>query len=147
MDNDSLHDMIDGYFEGTLTAGQERQLLQALLSFEGDDRAVDEALAVMGYARVRRSRRHRGVPARIRMAGIAAAAVAAVSVSLVVAHFSGTSAAQECYAYVGGRRVVDNESVMSLMDSQLEEMGAAGEDIRDEIMSDFADIRLAAEDI
>ena len=51
MDKESLHRLIERYYDADTTAQEERMLLKAALESEGKDPMVDEVLAVMGYAR------------------------------------------------------------------------------------------------
>lgn len=59
MDKESLHRLIERYYDADTTAQEERMLLKAALESEGKDPMVDEVLAVMGYARRKPLRRWR----------------------------------------------------------------------------------------
>ena len=141
MDKDRLHILIERYFDGDTTVGEERELRAALLALAPAerDRATEEALAVMGYARMDVS------PVRWRrmlLRGGAAAAVAAVlAVTAVLPRFAGDGG--ECIAYVDGSRIVDEHAVMGIIDAQLGEMGEAADDVSRQMESDFSEIREA----
>ena len=93
MNNDErIHKLIDSYFEGELTAGEERELRALLLRHPGGDPAVDEALAVMGFAVTAAPKRAPTVPTAAKRAArrrmiwrrISVAAVATALLSLGV---------------------------------------------------------------
>ena len=136
MDKDRLHILIERYFDGDTTLGEERGLRE-------------EALAVMGYARMDvtpAANAESGVsPVRWRrmlLRGGAAAAVAAVlAVTAVLPRFAGDGG--ECIAYVDGSRIVDEHAVMGIIDAQLGEMGEAADDVSRQMESDFSEIREA----
>lgn len=152
MDKDRLHILIDRYFDGDTTLGEERELRAALLALAPAerDRATEEALAVMGYARMDvtpAANAESGVsPVRWRrmlLRGGAAAAVAAVlAVTAVLPRFAGDGGG-ECIAYVDGSRIVDEHAVMGIIDAQLGEMGEAADDVSRQMESDFSEIREA----
>lgn len=152
MDKDRLHILIDRYFDGDTTVGEERELRAALLALAPAerDRATEEALAVMGYARMEAApagNAESGVsPVRWRrmlLRGGAAAAVAAVlAVTAVLPRFAGDGGG-ECIAYVDGSRIVDEHAVMGIIDAQLGEMGEAADDVSRQMESDFSEIREA----
>ena len=122
MDKDRLHILIERYFDG--------------------DTTLEEALAVMGYARMDvtpAANAESGVsPVRWRrmlLRGGAAAAVAAVlAVTAVLPRFAGDGG--ECIAYVDGSRIVDEHAVMGIM-------GECGDDVSRQMESDFSEIREA----
>ena len=153
MKDDRLHIQIERYFEGELSAGEERELLMQLLSHPGGDEEIEEALAVMGYVRcsgATRSRRagsptsRRGFGLLRRVAG-AAAAVAVLTVCATLAvrlADSGSLSRHEgmCVAYVQGVRVDSEQEVMRLIGEQLGEMSEASEAVSREVTGDLDDI-------
>lgn len=152
MDKDRLHILIERYFDGDTTLGEERGLRAVLLALAPAERdqAAEEALAVMGYARMEAApaaNAESGVsPVRWRrmlLRGGAAAAVAAVlAVTAVLPRFAGDGGG-ECIAYVDGSRIVDEHAVMGIIDAQLGEMGEAADDVSRQMESDFSEIREA----
>lgn len=66
-----------------------------------------------------------------------------------VTFLTGSSVRSDCYAYIGGERIDDRETVMRILDSQLDEMKEASEGISREIESDLGDFRdaLKSDDI
>lgn len=152
MDKNRLHKLIGRYFDGDTTVEEERELRAALLALEPAERdqATEEALAVMGYARMDVA--HAGNAAsgvspmrwrRMLLRGGAAAAVAAVlAVTAVLPRIAGDGGG-ECIAYVDGHRIVDEHAVMGIIDVQLGEMGEAADDVSRQMESDFDQIREA----
>ena len=151
MNNDErIHKLIDSYFEGELTAGEERELRALLLRHPGGDPAIDEALAVMGFAVTAAPKRAPTLPTAAKRAAprrISVAAVATALLSLGVSwlamqttgRFSGEGRG-ECVAYVHGVRVDNEAEVMRLVSEQLGEMGMASEEFSREMADDFGDI-------
>lgn len=152
MDKDRLHILIERYFDGDTTLGEERGLRAALLALSPAERdqTTEEALAVMGYARMEAAPAGNAASAdspmrwrRMLLRGGAAAAVAAVlAVTAVLPRFAGDGGG-ECIAYVDGSRIVDEHAVMGIIDAQLGEMGEAADDVSRQMESDFSEIREA----
>lgn len=141
MNRDELHILIERYFDGDTTPEEEKSLLATLLSMPPGDEEADEALAVMGYARLK-PRKEIAVRRR-NFTGIAAAAVAMVLVAFGLTLYFSTPHidAGECYAYVGGERIESEEVIRALMADQLEEMSEASEDVSRQITDDLDDFR------
>ncbi len=146
--------MIDLYFEAQLSAAQEEELYRMLLACEDADDKVSEALAVMVMTRIPAApKRKEAMPARRARKGLqrylAAAAVAAlIAVGgtfgiryLLADRAPGVS--DELVAFVGGERVENRSVIMSIVDSQLSDIGETSEFIELEITSDLDDIREA----
>ncbi|MEZ3550565.1 MAG: hypothetical protein K1W02_07520 [Muribaculaceae bacterium] len=141
MNIEKLHKLIDDYFEGNLTVGMEKKLCQELLSFEGEDEAVDEALAVMGYSGISESGGGRkGDLNRNRIiAYVSAAAAIIVAVTFAFSLIMPQNTPSECFAYIGGERCEDREVVMTLMANELGEMSEAADEIENLINADLND--------
>lgn len=146
--------MIDLYFEGELTPGEERELRALLLRHPGGDPRVDEALAVMGYvsaaARASAAASYVAVSRARRLAVWRRISVAAV-VTALLSLGAGWLATQttgrlsgegrgECVAYVHGVRVDNEAEVMRLVSEQLGEIGIASEEFSREMAADLGDI-------
>lgn len=160
MDKSTRHELIDRYFEGELSREDERMLRSELLRLTDPDNIEREALAVMSYSLFNADKRGRKEEPRSgkdvahlrrhRWLTYTAAAVIAVAVMTVgVTLLTGSSVKSDCYAYIGGERIDDRETVMRILDSQLDEMKEASEGISREIESDLGDFRdaLKSDDI
>lgn len=143
MNEKELHILIERYFDGDTSVTEERRLLDALLSHPPGDRAVDEALAVMGYARVSgpAEMTARSLYRRIMTAAAAVLLViSAVGVFfLTTSHTSGTQS--ECYAYVGGERIEDRDQIESIMKVQMCDMGDAADEVEKQLAEDLGDFK------
>ncbi len=151
MDKESLHRLIERYYDADTTAQEERMLLKAALESEGRDPIVDEVLAVMGYARrkpspemevkasMKRGVGRRSVLLRVGSAAASVAAVVAVGFMLMRSPGVGVEAA-ECYAYVDGIRIENRNDVASLVNRQLSELANAEESVNEVITEDFSDM-------
>lgn len=148
MDNDILHRLIDKYFEGETTLEEERMLRRMLMNADQKNRRVQEAIAVMGYARlaplngidIKKTGFRRS---RFRIAGIVAACgVVAICITMLFAGYS-RSGQDVCLAYVGGERVENREAVVELMELQLGEFSEVATEIDKEVMVDFSEMGTA----
>lgn len=136
MQDIDIHNLIDKYFDGTLSDEEESVLRGMLLSgnYAGED--VDEALAVMGYWAVRR-RNHVGD--RRRHASWAAAACTAVAIFIGGWAVYGLhhDSAPESVAYINGIEYVGDRAT-DLMDSQLLMMSVAAGAVEESINDDLS---------
>lgn len=149
MTKEELHKQIDRYFDGELSATEEKDLLETLLRHRDDaDDAVDGALAVMSWSRIspgksqgetvppHRMRRRRRTAISI-SAGIAAAATVLACVAL--SQYLGSTTPQ-CYAYVNGRYISDPAEVDAMIGLQISEMGEVSRQTSTEALAEFDDI-------
>lgn len=140
MTDKNLHSDIERWFDGDMTVAEERELRERLLRFDGQDEAVDEALAVMGFSV---SRQKKVLPKKSYRKWIAAASIAVFAgfglYSLIV---SGRTDGGECYAYVGGERIDNQTVVLQLMEGQLSEISTAKTDIAKEVEDDLEDFKV-----
>lgn len=149
MNIEELHKEIERYFEGESSVAEERALRRALLEMRpGDDPLADEALAVMGFGALSgvsapKTRQRKGW---WRVAS-AAAVVAGLALFLSLTFRLASSDSQECFAYVGGERIENEEFVRNLMMEQLNDIQEARTDVDDQINTDFEDFRTAFEQI
>lgn len=142
MNRETLHILIEKYFEGETTVEEERTLLEALLSYPPGDDEVDEALAVMGYTRQQQARQ-RVSRSRVFLKIASAAAILIIAVIGISVYFSETrlSASESCYAYIGGE-LIENEAVIDkIIASQLEEIGEVSDSVNLQIDNDLIDFR------
>ena len=140
-----VNELIEGYFEGTLSQGEETALKVFLASEEGQGPEYDEVRAVMGYFAAGRSveilrlrslsqndRKHVPVIWR-RIAAIAASL--AIIITLGVGLYNKENI---CVSYVGGQKVTDKAVVMNDVDNILADLLSDRTDI-EELLNDFFD--------
>ena len=140
MNSKELHELIEKYFDARTSTEEEKLLLDILLHWEEDDAMADEALAVMGYARVRPSARKSAVRKKT-FQRIAAAACLCGLLAIAGLTFLGDNgtADVEFYAYVDGVRIEDENRISSLVLSQMSEMSEANETVMNTISEDMGD--------
>ena len=153
-----IDELIEGYFEGTLSQDEETALKVFLASDEGQAPEYDEVRAVMGYfaagrsVEILRSRslsqndkihapvilsetkdlRHRS-PLWRRVAAIAASLT--IIVTLGVSLYNKNNV---CVTFVDGRKVTDKEVVMNDVDNILADLLTDRTDM-EELLNDFFD--------
>ena len=154
----TIDEIIDGYFEATLSEEEETALKAFLASPEGQAPKYDEVRAVMGYfatgcsVEILRSRplsqndkihapvilsetkdlRHRS-PLWRRVAAIAASLT--IIVTLGVSLYNKNNV---CVTFVDGRKVTDKEVVMNDVDNILADLLTDRTDM-EELLNDFFD--------
>ncbi len=154
----TIDEIIDGYFEATLSEEEETALKAFLASPEGQAPEYDEVRAVMGYfatgrsVEILRSRplsqndkihapvilsetkdlRHRS-PLWRRVAAIAASLT--IIVTLGVSLYNKNNV---CVTFVDGRKVTDKEVVMNDVDNILADLLTDRTDM-EELLNDFFD--------
>lgn len=145
MDDKKLHELIEKYFEAELSVNEERMLLGRLLHYDGEDPVVDEALAVMGYARGKTCVTERSIRSWRRKVIYAAAAVAGVVMISLGFFHSGNSidTIDSCYAYVNGVKIENSVEVTAIIADQLGELSDASENVRDVVAGDLEDMKQA----
>ncbi len=141
MNQDSLHNLIERYFDGETSVKEEKDLLEALLSQTDGDPEKDEVLAVMGYSAMIPKAKFAGKIGWVRYAASAAVILILAIVGLTVWESVETGINNECYAYVNGQRVENETQIRLLVESQLEEMSEASDEIQNQISADFNDFR------
>lgn len=141
MNQDSLHNLIERYFDGETSVKEEKDLLKALLSQPDGDPKKDEVLAVMGYSAMIPKAKLAGKIGWVRYAASAAVILILAIVGLTVWESVETGINNECYAYVNGQRVENETQIRLLVESQLEEMSEASDEIQNQISADFNDFR------
>ena len=152
MRKEDLHRNIDLYFDARLSLAEEDKLFQSLLSFKGNDRKVEEALAVMLVTRMESRHsgmRHGKYRSRLRPLYAAAAALIAVVCISVLWQRTGVDNPgnlEGMVAYVGGVKVSDRSEIMKIIDDQLSEIGESSELFAQTVSSDLEDIMEALND-
>lgn len=138
MTEERLHQLLGRYYDGLTTLAEERALRRALARYEGADRDLTAARAVMAFAQAAgssaapRAQRRRGTLAAA--ASVAVAATIAAALWTALPHTGGES---ECYAVIGGHRTDDSATALALMDSQLAAIGSASEAVDADVSSDL----------
>lgn len=153
--NKDIYKLIEKYFDGDLSVREERELCHRLIELQGEDPLIDEAIAVMGYARHGLSR-SKGpaintvkLPRLAKIRNIAAAAAAVIIMAFGISyhlHDKGHGF-DECIAYVGGKRISDEDAIDALIRQQLSEVSEASEDLQRQISYDLDAIRNVMNDI
>lgn len=148
MKEENIHTLIDQYFEGELSPREEDELLQRLLTYDGDDSDAKETLAVMLMARNPNMLAAERTPIRLRTdrfprwkwaAAVALVAVASVTALLYPRHHVGGEVAG-MMAYVGGEKVSDHSEIMKIVDDQLNEICLSSEFFSQTVASDLSEI-------
>ena len=142
-----IDELIDGYFEGTLSEGEETALKIFLASEEGQGPEYDEVRAVMGYFAAGRrfgspvadgedssaSLRSAHYPAAKPLVAIAASM--AIIITLGVSIYNRNNV---CVSFVGGQKITDKEVVMNDVDNILADLLSDRTDM-EELLNEFFD--------
>lgn len=154
----TIDEIIDGYFEATLSEEEETALKAFLASPEGQAPEYDEVRAVMGYFAAGRSveiLRSRPLPQNdkihapvilsetkdLRHRSPLWRRVAAIAASLTIIVTLGVSLYNKnnvCVSFVDGRKVTDKEIVMNDVDNILADLLTDRTDM-EELLNDFFD--------
>ena len=127
-----IDDIIERYFEATLSEEEETSLKAFLASPEGQGPEYDEVRAVMGYfatGRVVRQTRRPRLTNRI----IAVAASLAILLTLGINIYNKQNV---CVSFVDGMKVTDKEVVMNDVDNILADLLSDRTDMEEQL-SDF----------
>ena len=144
-----INEIIDRYFEGTLSEGEEARLKVFLASPEGQASEYDEVRAVMGYFAVGRSLASQPMskskgrwlytftnsPALWRRV----AAVAASLALLITIGINIYNKENICVSFVGGQKVTDKEVVMNDVDNILADLLADRMDMEEQLVNIFGE--------
>ena len=164
---EKINEIIDRYFEGTLSNEEEARLKVFLASPEGQSSKYDEVRAVMGFFSVGRSvimdeakdlasRMSKTPPASIypdrarsaasrrslRIRGTIWSRIAAVAASLAIIVTLGVSLYNKsnvCVSFVGGQKVTDKEVVMNDVDNILSDLLADRVDMEEQLVNIFGE--------
>lgn len=147
-DKTTLYALIERYFDADMTPGEERELLGLLLDSDHSDPKVSEALAVMGYTRMikkpaaqqprRQSLRTLWRPV---MTVAASVAVIAVLVAAMMISPGNPALPADSYAYSGGEKIENLQQILSIVESQMNDMSEAQSDMLNEVSSDLDEMR------
>ncbi len=137
-----IDELIDGYFEGTLSQNEETALKVFLASEEGQGPEYDEVRAVMGYFAAGRSveiLRSRPLPQNDRKVWrriLAIAASLAIIITLGINIFNQNNV---CVSFVGGKKITDREVVMNDVDNILADLLSDRVDMEEQLESIFGE--------
>ncbi|MBQ6179124.1 MAG: hypothetical protein IJK32_06355 [Bacteroidales bacterium] len=137
-----IDELIDGYFEGTLSQDEETALKVFLASEEGQGPEYDEVRAVMGYFAAGRSveiLRSRPLPQNDRKVWrriLAIAASLAIIITLGINIFNQNNV---CVSFVGGKKITDREVVMNDVDNILADLLSDRVDMEEQLESIFGE--------
>ena len=143
MNTNDIHRLLELYYDGSTTLEQERFLRRSLATYCGNDRELMAAKAIMSYTTVAATRRQGPRTRAFSPAPLIWRAAAVLTVALTVAatvffgldHSSGTDGYRTIIAC---NITTDPEDALSLMQEQLETVGAAAGDVNNDIQLDFA---------
>lgn len=137
-----IDELIEGYFEGTLSQDEETALKVFLASEEGQGPEYDEVRAVMGYFAAGRSveiLRSRPLPQNDRKVWrriLAIAASMAIIITLGINIFNQNNV---CVSFVGGKKITDREVVMNDVDNILADLLSDRIDMEEQLESIFGE--------
>ena len=136
---EKINEIIDRYFEGTLSKEEEARLKVFLASPEGQSSEYDEVRAVMGYFAVGKAINNR---ARNVSRPVLWRRVAAVAASLALLITIGVNIYNKeniCVSFVGGQKVTDKEVVMNDVDNILSDLLADRVDMEEQLVNIFGE--------
>ena len=136
---EKINEIIDRYFEGTLSKEEEVRLKVFLASPEGQSSEYDEVRAVMGYFAVGKA-----INSRTRNAGrpVLWRRVAAVAAGLALLISIGINIYNKeniCVSFVGGQKVTDKEVVMNDVDNILSDLLSDRVDMEEQLVNIFGE--------
>ena len=132
-----IDELIEGYFEGTLTEEEETRLKVFLASEEGRGPEYDEVRAVMSFfavGRKDRAVRRRPVAVWPRIAAIAASLAIIVTIGVNIYNKENI-----CVSFVGGQKVTDKEFVMNDVDNILADLLSDRVDMEEQLVNIFGE--------
>lgn len=143
----SVNELIEGYFEGTLSQDEETALKVFLASEEGQGPEYDEVRAVMGYFAAGRSvifGNTKAITSRrsLRLREIVWRRIAAIAASLAIIITLGVSLYNKtnvCVSYVSGQKITDKKVVMNDVDNILADLLSDRTDMEEQLTGIFGE--------
>lgn len=143
----SVNELIEGYFEGTLSQDEETALKVFLASEEGQGPEYDEVCAVMGYFAAGRAvifGNTKAITSRriLRLREIVWRRIAAIAASLAIIITLGVSLYNKtnvCVSYVSGQKITDKEVVMNDVDNILADLLSDRTDMEEQLTGIFGE--------
>ena len=134
-----LNQLIDRYFDATATEAEERELRLTLASTPLSSEKIDEARAVMGYfAASRKAEVNKASRRGSWFRAAAAIAVAAVCGTAILTYRPNDKVTDLCVAYIGETEITDSHAVLSMMRSDLAEIGEASQSVQTDVASQLS---------
>ena len=125
-DKAQLEALIDRYFEGKTSLQEEQMLRENLADCPWESEAIDEARFALGYFSAHKQQGHRTPTVSNRSRYLAIAASIAVLLTIGVGLLWQSRQPDDvCIAYVNGQAINDRNEVLTLMRSDLNDMGNA----------------------
>lgn len=155
MKKEEIHILIDRYFDAELSLKEEQELLNLLLLEDSDDPEIREALAVMTAEHVNTSTSPSYGPVKSgnlktlhtqkrhslgKWIGAAAAFVAIVSIGAALFVSEKENSNGDMFAYSESVKIEDKAQIFNIINSQLEDIVIAYEDLSSEVADDLDDI-------
>lgn len=143
---ESLHGLIEAYFNARLDERQEAELRRQLAVTRYRSPQIDEARAVMGIFAMARGMASRPIRRRqlLRRAVGVAAAIAVIAVGTVVMMRGvDTGSDSVMVAYSGGEIIRDTDVVMAQMSAELAMIGEAAREMDESVAADLAEFNLS----
>ena len=142
-----VNELIEGYFEGTLSQDEETALKVFLASEEGQGPEYDEVRAVMGYFAASRAvifGNTKAITSRrsLRLREIVWRRIAAIAASLAIIITLGVSLYNKtnvCVSYVSGQKITDKEVVMNDVDNILADLLSDRTDMEEQLTGIFGE--------
>ena len=137
-----IDELIEGYFEGTLSQDEETALKVFLASEEGQGPEYDEVRAVMGYFAAGRSveiLRSRPLPQNDRKMWRRIRAIAASMAIIITLGINIFNQNNICVSFVGGKKITDREVVMNDVDNILADLLSDRVDMEEQLESIFGE--------
>lgn len=142
-----VNELIEGYFEGTLSQDEETALKVFLASEEGQGPEYDEVRAVMGYFAAGRSvifGNTKAITSRrsLRLREIVWRRIAAIAASLAIIITLGVSLYNKtnvCVSYVSGQKITDKKVVMNDVDNILADLLSDRTDMEEQLTGIFGE--------
>lgn len=132
-----LEELIDRYFEGQTSQQEEQLLRENLADCPWESEAIDEARFTLGYftAHKQQSRQQRTTFSnRYRYMAIAASIAVLLTIGVGLL-WQSRQPEDVCIAYVNGQTISDKDKVLTLMQSDLNDMGNATQGIAEQLSS------------
>jgi len=137
-----IDELVDGYFEGTLSEDEETALKIFLASEEGQGPEYDEVRAVMGYFAAGRPAellRSRPLPQNDRKVWRRILAIAASMAIIITLGVSLYNRNNVCVSFVSGQKITDKEVVMNDVDNILADLLSDRVDMEEQLESIFGE--------